>query len=69
MAIDSTDTVTGATIPPGASRTVQVIFTPLNGGSRNSGLLISHDALDRLTRVALKGLGVGRPGFTGRKLL
>jgi hypothetical protein len=63
------DNLTGATIPPGASRTVQVIFTPQIGGSRNGGLLISHDAMDRLTRVSLKGVGVGRPGFVSRKLL
>jgi hypothetical protein len=64
-----TDNVTGATIPPGASRTVQVIFTPLTRGPRSAGLLIMHDALDRLTRISLKGVGVGRAGFTARKLL
>jgi hypothetical protein len=64
-----TDNVTGATIPPGASRTVQVIFTPLTRGPRSAGLLIMHDALDRLTRINLKGVGVGRAGFTARKLL
>jgi hypothetical protein len=63
------DNLTGATIPPGASRTVQVLFTPLTRGPRSAGLLVTHDALDRLTRVNLKGVGVGQPGFAARRLL
>ena len=52
------DSCTGATIPPGKSCVVDVVFTPTAKDTRNASLVITDNAVDSPQRVTLTGNGI-----------
>ncbi|MCX7843752.1 MAG: choice-of-anchor D domain-containing protein [Candidatus Bipolaricaulota bacterium] len=57
------DHVSGATIPVGEARTLQVVFKPVSAGDKTATLLIpSDDPASPLTEVSLSG--TGQPGLS-----
>jgi hypothetical protein len=55
---DTSDTCMGATVAPGASCTVTMIFTPIGSGAQTSQLALSSDAANSPLTVDLSGTGV-----------
>jgi hypothetical protein len=52
------DTCTGATVAPGKSCVIDIVFSPNATGPRRSTLIITDEAIDSPQRVPLSGSGI-----------
>jgi hypothetical protein len=52
------DSCTGATVEPGKSCIVSIVFSPATRGDRSAKLVLTNSALDSPQSIALSGTGI-----------